>query len=344
MKCVNFEMEMEIGIEVPLTEEEKTSLVAEMTKTFYDNPTTQLSDYMSISVSGMRINIQQLLFLIMSLTVNPYDITEINFTTLVLTNEFVENMAYYLLNNMLPNISQIILGNNKAGDFLAASIANVFQFNPYLLQKLEMYGNQITDDGAIKIAKSLKDNTSLLGLNLNCNNIGDAGAIALAEFLVSNTTLEYFSLAQNQISDIGFELICKALKVNKTLLGLTIDHNNEIMNWGLLIPALEDNFVIHVVNIDEYRCEPETLKKIHKLLKRNRNLYENQYWLPWRHMSFPSESMYREHWLSKRIYYSCHNIIISSIICGDEFSVWLPMEVWKYIFSFFRRNKFMEIS
>ena len=327
-----------IGGKVPLTEEEKTSLVARMHEKFCNNSITSFSNFFMIT------NIQEMLFLLKHFTVSPYNIRTLYLSSLDFTIEFIEKMAHYLVNNMLPKIRHICMANNKGGVLLAVAIAYVFQFNPYLLEKLEMYGNQITDVGAIKIAKSLKYNTTLLSLDLSDNNIGDAGAIALAEFLVSNTTLEYFSLAQNQISDIGFELICKALKVNKTLLGLTIDHNNEIMNWGLLIPALEDNFVIHVVNIDEYRCEPETLKKIHKLLKRNRNLYENQYWLPWRHMSFPSESMYREHWLSKRIYYSCHNIIISSIICGDEFSVWLPMEVWKYIFSFFRRNKFMEIS
>ena len=327
-----------IGGKVPLTEEEKTSLVINMNNRFCGKSITFFSNIYMID------NIQEILFMLMHLTVCPYNIRTIYLSELDFTIEFIEKMAFYLINNKLPKIRYISMDNNNGGVFLAVFIAYVFQLNPYVLQELDIICNHITDDGAIKIAKSLKYNTTLLSLNLKGNNIGDAGAIALAEFLVSNTTLEYFSLAQNQISDIGFELICKALKVNKTLLGLTIDHNNEIMNWGLLIPALEDNFVIHVVNIDEYRCEPETLKEIHKLLKRNRNLYENQYWLPWRHMSFPSESMYREHWLSKRIYYSCHNIIISSIICGDEFSVWLPMEVWKYIFSFFRRNKFREIS
>ena len=331
-----------IGGKVPLTEEEKTSLVINMNNRFCGKSITFFSNIYMID------NIQEILFMLMHLTVCPYNIRTIYLSELDFTIEFIEKMAFYLINNKLPKIRYISMDNNNGGVFLAVFIAYVFQLNPYVLQELDIICNHITDDGAIKIAKSLKYNTTLLSLNLKGNNIGDAGAIALAEFLVSNTTLEHLDLSENQISDIGFEEICKALKVNKTLLNLNIN-KNRILNWGLLISALEENFVINKLIIDVVMCETKTLTQCWKLLDRNINLYKNQYWLPWRHMSFTSVSIYRT--LSDsiftrfyNIYYSCHNIIISSIICGNEFSVRLPMGVWKYIFSFFRLNKFIKIS
>lgn len=323
--------------------EEQTSLIENMTKRFYDNPNTQLYDYMMNSFTGVKVNIQNLFFLMMVLTVNPYDITSFSFTEKIVTQEFIEKMGYYLMHNMLPNISKLELGSSKIGDFLAEAIAKVFQFNPNLLKNLSIYGDQITDVGAIKIAQSLNGNTTLVNLVLSCNKIGDAGAKALAEWIGSNTTLEYLDLSQNQISNIGFEALCSALKVNKTLLGLKISHNVGILNWIILISVLEVNFVIQVVIIDEYSCPINISKSIEALRRRNMGLYQQQFWRPLRHLSFPSNSMYRETWGSPRINYSCHNMIISSIICGGEFSVWLPIEVWMYIFSFFRRKNFREL-
>jgi hypothetical protein len=327
----------------PAYTEEQTRLLGDMTNQSYGYPKVELCDYMLNTFTGLRVNLQNLFFLVMALIVNPYDIISFSFTEKVVTREFIETLGYYLMHNMLPNISKINLGNNKDGDFLAETIAKVFQFNPNLLKNLSIYGNQITDVGAIKIAQSLKDNTTLVSLELSCNNIGDAGAIAIAEWLISNTNLEYLDLSQNHISDIGLEALCNALKVNKTLLGIKISHNVGIRNWGVLIPVLEVNFGIQNLIIDEYSCPINISKSIEALRRRNMGLYQDQYWRPLRHLSFPSNSIYRESWCSARINYSCHNMIISSIICNGEFSVRLPIEVWKYIFSFFKRKNFREL-
>ena len=45
------------------------------------------------------------------------------------------------------------------------------------LQKLDLYRNKISDDGAVAISDSLKINASLQKLDLRCNNITKAEGV-----------------------------------------------------------------------------------------------------------------------------------------------------------------------
>jgi hypothetical protein len=57
----------------------------------------------------------------------------------------------------------------------------------------------------------LADNNTLISLNLFGNNISDDGAAALGKALLSNQKLKILSLAMNSISDNGVKELCKNL-------------------------------------------------------------------------------------------------------------------------------------
>lgn len=325
------------------SKEEETVLINIIATTTYGK-VTRLCDYAFVeshldTKKGDRINLQQMTYLIDLLTTNPYHIKSLSFSRLVLTNGFIEKLTFYLENNMLPIITSINILSSDIGNCIALSFAKVLYSNSSLLKNLTICCNGITDEGAKEIAKSLYRNENLIWLALSCNYISDEGAIELAKCLYSNTALEYLDLGQNKIGNIGFAAICEALKVNQSLEYLKILHN-EITNWELLIDALKYNFHIKNVCINHYSCSPDTYRQINILLSRNEELYQKQYWHPYRHISFPKMSIHRGKLFSIPIEYSCHNMLISSIVCNSEFSVILPMDVWKYIFSFFRRNMF----
>jgi hypothetical protein len=104
-------------------------------------------------------------------------------------------------------------------------IASDLQFMA-VLTKLELYWNNIGNDGAKAIAEALKVNAVLTTLNLGVNNIGVGGAKAIAEALKVNAVLTKLELDNNYIGDGGAKAIAEALKVNAVLNKLVLRHNN----------------------------------------------------------------------------------------------------------------------
>jgi len=85
------------------------------------------------------------------------------------------------------------------------------------LTSLYLYGNQIADAGAIKLAEMLPS-SELTTLWLQKNQITDAGAMKLAEILPCSK-LTLLQLSDNQISDVG-----------KTILNNLKNSNGEDIN------------------------------------------------------------------------------------------------------------------
>jgi hypothetical protein len=69
------------------------------------------------------------------------------------------------------------------------------------ITSLELVGNNIDDEGAIHIAKAIKNNISLRRVNLNSNKIGMKGVFALADAIRANKKLEFFSIQNNSFND-----------------------------------------------------------------------------------------------------------------------------------------------
>jgi Ran GTPase-activating protein (RanGAP) involved in mRNA processing and transport len=107
-------------------------------------------------------------------------------------------------------------------------------FKSELLQAKE---NSLGDDGAIDLAKMLKDDTSLTRLDLSKNSIGDDGAIALAETLKEvNRSLRWLILSNNSIGNNGAKALTKMYNDSTSLVWLILFDNPikkitlEIMN------------------------------------------------------------------------------------------------------------------
>lgn len=81
-------------------------------------------------------------------------------------------------------------------------------------------------EAAEALADVLKNNDTVVSLDLSKNNIGDKGVQALAELLKNNKTLEELILSRNNITKTGVEALVEALKVNKTLKELDLSEND----------------------------------------------------------------------------------------------------------------------
>ncbi|CAF1118922.1 unnamed protein product [Adineta steineri] len=81
------------------------------------------------------------------------------------------------------------------------------------------------------LADALKNNTTLITLNLNYNKIGDKGAQYLADSLRNNTTFTTLTLSYNQLGPIGAQYVADSLTNNTTLVQLDLG-GNEIGEEG----------------------------------------------------------------------------------------------------------------
>ena len=66
-------------------------------------------------------------------------------------------------------------------------------------------------------------NSTLTNLDLSNNQIGDDGATRLSRAIRNNTSLEELNVTKNPINELGATHLSEALMVNFTLLKLNID-------------------------------------------------------------------------------------------------------------------------
>ena len=81
--------------------------------------------------------------------------------------------------------------------------------NDPMLTELDLYEQNIADEGAGEIAEALKTNNSLTTIDLRWNKITDAGAKKIAEVLKTNNSLTTIYLGSNQIGAEGVEKIAE---------------------------------------------------------------------------------------------------------------------------------------
>lgn len=89
------------------------------------------------------------------------------------------------------------------------------------VEKLDFWGNEITDKSAKAIAQLIRD-TALKGINLGRNKIACIGVALIAESLRQNNSLLYLDIENNMTGAIGAESLARALKVNTMLRGLNL--------------------------------------------------------------------------------------------------------------------------
>lgn len=141
------------------------------------------------------------------------------------------------------NYSDCISG--EQGVLEIAKAINESGCQQLILQHYNYWENStsIRELGARGIAEMLSDPTCpLRSLNLSFNEILNNGAIRIARSLQDNTTLQSFKLNNAPITDQGLKAFIPVIKANRTLQRLECDgHNASPVTLSLLGDALESN-------------------------------------------------------------------------------------------------------
>ena len=184
--------------------------------------------------------------------------------------------------------------------------------------------------------EALKTNTTVVKFNIEDKGVGDDDVEKFCDILKENYTMRELGFGYNFISDVGAKHFAKLLSSNTTLENLSLEFNN-IGEEGAqaFLSAFQTNTTLFRLGLSKIRhhqggdIQSNTRKAIRECLKRNQNMWLMQFWSPWKHESFLGET------------FECNDMVIASLICNTEVTTPLPMLVWKYIFSFWRRNQFM---
>ena len=125
-------------------------------------------------------------------------------------------------------ILDVTLSQNNIGDLQAIAIFKIFRLSHnslYVLRKLDLSGNCITDAGMLFLSMFLLDNSTLQTLLLSSNKIGNNGVVALSHALRGNSTLLSIDLSDNNaIGSVGALKLMEVLSYNPR----SIAHENRI--------------------------------------------------------------------------------------------------------------------
>ena len=126
------------------------------------------------------------------------------------------------------------------------------------LTDIEFLRNNISDNGAVAIARALQTNTTLLSLKIRENPIGEKGVVAIAESLQTNHTLTELYLVVSDVDLNGARALAETLKVNTSLRILNL-FDNEIGNDGVTVLAegLVENGSLEELNLGGNRIQDE---------------------------------------------------------------------------------------
>eukprot|EP00756_Hemistasia_phaeocysticola_P047795 Hpha_TRINITY_DN22259_c0_g1::TRINITY_DN22259_c0_g1_i1::g.167084::m.167084 len=95
------------------------------------------------------------------------------------------------------------------------------------LQVLNMEGNDIGQDGVVRVAAMLKKNTSLITLRMGKNRFRDGGCVTLSNAIRVNKHLRELDLSYNRITNVGCKALAAALAESPSLRELVL-HGNAI--------------------------------------------------------------------------------------------------------------------
>lgn len=122
--------------------------------------------------------------------------------------------------------SHIDLSNNEIGFKGVTELAPVLENITCKIELLSLESNRLGDKAVSELANALKDNHSVVKLNLGHNLLTDIAASAIGEMLLDNIKLETLYLHWNKIRAKGGTAIARALRGNRTLKILDLGQNS----------------------------------------------------------------------------------------------------------------------
>ena len=144
-------------------------------------------------------------------------------------NVVVNDSSSYIVHLLVPSLLSVKtvkafwIKSSPSTSLFMHSLSFILSRNRSL-KSLTLTHGTISDDGAIAIAKSLQNNTSLTDLDLSFNyGITSLSAPSLVRLLLINCTLTRLSLSETNIDTDGVIMIVESLKRNNTLQTLGLD-------------------------------------------------------------------------------------------------------------------------
>ncbi|CAF3075217.1 unnamed protein product [Rotaria sp. Silwood2] len=173
--------------------------------------------------------------------------------------------------------SMLWLMNNNITSQGILNLASTLRNNP-TLEGLSLCDNGINDIDVFNLARALSHSNSRLNrLALTSNNITDEGVKHLAEMLKLNISLTQLWLGFNKISDQGVKILTEALAHhNKTLYVLSLSWNNQVTDSSVdfFINMFEHNQTLRTVCL--VNCN---LSETSKLKLRNATNLRKEFYL-----------------------------------------------------------------
>ncbi|XP_073670413.1 uncharacterized protein [Paramisgurnus dabryanus] len=212
------------------------------------------------------------------------------------TDEGCAALASALISN--THLRDLDLSNNKLRDSGVKLICDGLKNPNCKLEKLKLYGCDVTDEGCAALASALRSNTHLRDLNLSNNNLRDSGVkllsdvlknpnckleklrlygcdvtdegcAALASALISNTHLRDLDLSNNKLRDSGVKLICDGLKNPNCKLEKLKLYGCDVTDEGCaaLASALRSNTHLRDLNLSNNNLRDSGVKLLSDVLK-----------------------------------------------------------------------------
>lgn len=152
------------------------------------------------------------------------DLTEVYLSYLNLEDKGAEALAN-ALKESAPSLEVLELAGNDITAKAAASLAACIAAKQFLT-KLNLAENELKDEGAILIGKSLEEgHGQLIDIDLSTNAIRRAGARLLAQVAVNKPGLKMLNINGNFISDEGVDEVKDIFKHSLDMLG-PLDEND----------------------------------------------------------------------------------------------------------------------
>eukprot|EP00949_MAST-11_sp_MAST-11-sp1_P003850 g3850.t1 len=142
--------------------------------------------------------------------------------------EWLDSGALVQCSDLLLNLKRL----EPYGDDAAQLIGKAMQRHgsDVKLRSMMLAVNMVGDDGIAEIVKALRNDSStgpcsLQTLNVYRNDIGDEGAAAIAEMLKRNSDLKFLHMSHNQVTWRGAAKLAKAMRKNFAIEQLWLDEN-----------------------------------------------------------------------------------------------------------------------
>jgi Ran GTPase-activating protein (RanGAP) involved in mRNA processing and transport len=151
--------------------------------------------------------------------------------TLSLRNiKLVESRGHKIIDSLRNNITitSLDLGCNNIDEW--------YNLDEDIDEEYDKYGvHAIIEEYTIVIANMIKENTTIIKLNLERNCLGEFGIDVIADALRVNTTITNLNLSRNNLEEYGTQKITDALYTNTTITKLNLSSNWLRENGALVI-------------------------------------------------------------------------------------------------------------